>query len=79
LKELITKIYRGYGSFTTQEKEKYRICIPDSQEEYEDYLRNDLLKLEEQPQKSIIRRKNLLPLIIQLSDEQFSNFLDQNR
>lgn len=30
-------------------------------------------------QTSLIRKKNLLPLIIQLNDDQFSCFLDQNR
>lgn len=54
--------------------------LPDTQEDYEEKIKLELLKQEEpSAQTSIARKKNLLPLIIQLNDEEFSHFLDQNR
>lgn len=79
LEDLVFKVYQGFGEINHKIREDYEIRIFDCQEEFEDNLKEVLICEEVPKQLNLAKRKCLMPPVINLTDEQFGNFLDQNR
>ena len=74
------KLYQGYGEINYNIRSKHCPSFPSTQEEYEEALKNRIYQDESKGKvQSLVKRKNLLPTIIQLGDDDFGEFLDHNR